>query len=56
MNTVFCLAISVVVARGDHFQLNLKVLHKLLSKVLGKSTVFVRDNRERVFMNSQYLI
>jgi hypothetical protein len=54
-NTAFCLAISLVVVRGGHFELNLKVPYKLLPGVQGKSTVSLRDNRAGVSVNSNYL-
>jgi hypothetical protein len=52
----FCLAITLVVVRGGNLELDLKVLHKLLPKVQGESTVPVRDNREEVSINSEYLV
>jgi hypothetical protein len=55
-NAAFHLAIGLVVVGGGHLKLTLKVLHKLLPEVRGESTVYVRDNREGVSMNSQYLV
>jgi hypothetical protein len=44
-NVELCLAIGLVVVRGYHVGLNLKVLHQLLPEVRGESTVSVGDNR-----------
>jgi hypothetical protein len=56
VNATFGLTIGVVVVGGGHFKLNLKVLHKLLSEVRGKSTVSISGNIEGLFMNSEYLV
>jgi hypothetical protein len=45
-----------VVVGAGHLKLDLKVLHELLSEVPGELTVSVRDTRERVSMNSEYLV
>jgi hypothetical protein len=46
VNTVFGLAIVLVVVGGGHLKLDLKVLHKLLPEVRGELTLSIRDNRE----------
>jgi hypothetical protein len=56
VNIVFSLAISLVVVGGGHLKLDLKVFHKLLLEVQGELTVSGKDNRERVSMNSEYLV
>jgi hypothetical protein len=53
---VFCLAIGLVVVRGSHLKLNLKLLHELVTEVQGESAFSVRDNREGVSINSEYLV
>jgi hypothetical protein len=55
-NAAFGLTTGLVVVGGGHFKLNLKVLYELLSEVRGELTVSVRDNREGISMNSEYLV
>jgi hypothetical protein len=50
MHTAFWLAIGCVVVAGDHLELTLKVLHKLLPEVQGELTVKVGDNKEGVLV------
>jgi hypothetical protein len=45
-----------VVVGGSHFKLNVKVFHELLPEGRGELTVSVRDNRERVSRNSEWLV
>jgi hypothetical protein len=56
VNIAFCLAIGLVVVKGGHLELDLKILHELLLQVRGELTVPVRDNREGVSMNSEYFV
>jgi hypothetical protein len=56
VNAAFCLAIALVVVGGGHLGCDLKVLHELLPEVQGELAVSVRDNREGVFMNCEYLL
>jgi hypothetical protein len=56
LNVGFCLAIGLARVRGGHLKHDLKVLHELLPEVRCKSTVSVKDNREGVSVNSEYLV
>jgi hypothetical protein len=56
VNMAFCLTIDLGVLRGRHLELNLKVLHELLSEVRGELTISVRENRAEVSIHSKYLV
>jgi hypothetical protein len=56
VNVAFHLTSGLVVEGGGHLKLNVKDFQELLPEVQGESTVSVRDNREGVFMNSEYLV
>jgi hypothetical protein len=56
ITTTFSLVIGLVVVEGDYFELDLKSFQELLPEVQGKSVVPIKHNREKVFINCEYLV